>query len=250
MWAISALFIVWWLYVWIQAPTFGSGSPPNCNSKVKYVIFFKDVRATVPWLRWVFVTVGCLWAFGLLFTLIVNLSLPCCVVSSPSDDPVVRQDYSLHLDHTNAHDPNRYAMTTLPLPSSGANPSTSSSTPMPVNTHSSPNGNLRHPRLLDEESLVRVPRRQPDPSAHPLDRATKPSDQLTIKHIFLDKVSPLLFVLYGTVMLELTIQRNMVQPGENFWTFGQIVAVALPVGGISNAVLTSLLRKNTLDSGN
>ena len=49
-------------------------------------------------------------------------------------------------------------------------------------------------------------------------------------------IGRLLFVTYGTVMLELTIKRNNVAPGENVWSFGQIVAMVIAVGGINEVV--------------
>ena len=49
-------------------------------------------------------------------------------------------------------------------------------------------------------------------------------------------IGHLLFVTYGTVMLELTIKRNNVTPGKNVWRFGQIVTMVITVGGINEVV--------------
>jgi hypothetical protein len=49
----TVVFTVWLLYVWIKGSNFGS--QPKCNRLVKYVLFFADVRATVTWLRVLFI---------------------------------------------------------------------------------------------------------------------------------------------------------------------------------------------------
>lgn len=49
-------------------------------------------------------------------------------------------------------------------------------------------------------------------------------------------ITRLFFVIYGTVMLELTVQRNNVQSGENVWSFGQIVAVTIALGGLNEVI--------------
>lgn len=49
----TVVFTVWLLYVWIKGSSFGS--QPTCNHLVKYVLFFADVRATVTWLRVLFI---------------------------------------------------------------------------------------------------------------------------------------------------------------------------------------------------
>jgi hypothetical protein len=42
-------FTAWGLYLWVHVKDFGS--QPECNDRIKYVFFFFTVRATVPWLR-------------------------------------------------------------------------------------------------------------------------------------------------------------------------------------------------------
>ena len=49
----TVVFTVWLLYVWIKGSDFGS--QPTCNHRVKYVLFFANVRATVTWLRVLFI---------------------------------------------------------------------------------------------------------------------------------------------------------------------------------------------------
>ena len=45
----TLVFIVWLLYVWVKDSKFGS--QPGCNDLVKYVLLFRNVRATETWLR-------------------------------------------------------------------------------------------------------------------------------------------------------------------------------------------------------
>ncbi len=50
---VLIIFIPWTLYVWIKGSRFGA--QPECNNLVKYVFFFVTVRATVGWLRIMFI---------------------------------------------------------------------------------------------------------------------------------------------------------------------------------------------------
>ena len=61
----TVVFTVWLLYVWIKGSNFGSQS--TCNHLVKYVLFFADVRATVTWLRVLFIMNLVMTACTLLF---------------------------------------------------------------------------------------------------------------------------------------------------------------------------------------
>jgi hypothetical protein len=61
----TVVFTVWLLYVWIKGSNFGS--QPKCNHLVKYVLFFADVRATVTWLRVLFIMNLVMTACTLLF---------------------------------------------------------------------------------------------------------------------------------------------------------------------------------------
>jgi len=49
----TVVFTVWLLYVWTKGSSFGS--QPTCNHLVKYVLFFANGRATVSWLRVLFI---------------------------------------------------------------------------------------------------------------------------------------------------------------------------------------------------
>ena len=49
----TAVFTIWFLYVWAQNSRFGS--LPDCNHLVKYVLFFASVPATTTWLRAFFI---------------------------------------------------------------------------------------------------------------------------------------------------------------------------------------------------
>ena len=75
----TAMFTVWLLYVWIKDSDFGS--QPECNHLVKYVLLFADVRATVTWLRVLFIIYlignACtlLFRFGVIISVFTNRSL-------------------------------------------------------------------------------------------------------------------------------------------------------------------------------
>ena len=61
------LFTGYAFYVWATAPTFGT--TPECNNEIKYIFFFRSVRATVGWLR-------NLWMTGLGATLGLMILVP------------------------------------------------------------------------------------------------------------------------------------------------------------------------------
>jgi len=69
----TVVFTIWLLYVWIKDSSFGS--QPECNHLVKYVLFFADVRATVTWLRVLFIIYLVASACTLLFRFGVILSV-------------------------------------------------------------------------------------------------------------------------------------------------------------------------------
>jgi len=46
--AISLLYAGWSLYIWFTVKRFGINS--ECNDHVRYIFFFRSVRATVTWL--------------------------------------------------------------------------------------------------------------------------------------------------------------------------------------------------------
>ena len=69
----TAMFTVWLLYVWIKDSDFGS--QPECNHLVKYVLLFADIRATVTWLRVLFIMYLIVNACTLLFRFGVIISV-------------------------------------------------------------------------------------------------------------------------------------------------------------------------------
>ena len=82
----TAVFTIWFLYVWAQNSRFGS--LPDCNHVVKYVLFFASVPATATWLRAFFIVGTVFAACYQLFeigTLILSLKTKC---SSTSDEEV------------------------------------------------------------------------------------------------------------------------------------------------------------------
>ena len=60
------VFTVWLLYVWIKGNNFGSQQA--CNHLVKYALLFIDIRATVIWLRVLFIIYLVITACALLFS--------------------------------------------------------------------------------------------------------------------------------------------------------------------------------------
>lgn len=75
----TTMFTVWLFYVWVKDSDFGS--QPECNHLVKYVLLFADVRATVTWLRVLFIMYlignACtlLFRFGVIISVFTNRSL-------------------------------------------------------------------------------------------------------------------------------------------------------------------------------
>ena len=46
----------------------------------------------------------------------------------------------------------------------------------------------------------------------------------------------ILATIYGIIMLERTIASNDVGPGENVWSFGQIIAIIIVIGSVNEVV--------------
>ena len=59
-------FTAWGLYLWAKVANYGS--QPACNDQIKYVFFFKTVRATEPWLQRLWIVTLALSAAGLMYT--------------------------------------------------------------------------------------------------------------------------------------------------------------------------------------
>jgi hypothetical protein len=68
----TVVFTVWLLYVWIKGSNFGSQRA--CNHLVKYALLFIDIRATVTWLRVLFIIYLVITACELLFNFGVIVS--------------------------------------------------------------------------------------------------------------------------------------------------------------------------------
>lgn len=251
MWATSALFIAWWLYVWITAPTFGGDPAIGCNDSTIYVIFFKNIKATTPWLRWLFVSTGCIVAFGLVLTPIMVWSILAGVAEDSSPD----RPGTEHPRHT--------AALTTPTPLEGASAEAEITAERSVALHggatttslsasSTPLAPIRRSMWERDDFWGDVDYRQGGFDGPPIrtraqithdagvqfpEKVQQADDQLaTTTQGSRNIIARLLFVTYGTVMLELTIKRNNVAPGENVWSFGQIVAVVIAVGGINEVV--------------
>ncbi|KAF9507450.1 hypothetical protein BS47DRAFT_1277484, partial [Hydnum rufescens UP504] len=70
-WMVFVLLLCWTMYMWATAPTFGP--PGACNDATIYVLLFVNVRATVGWLRWIFVTAEAIALFVLVCVPIVAI---------------------------------------------------------------------------------------------------------------------------------------------------------------------------------
>ena len=57
-------FTAWGLYLWADVKEYGNH--PECNDRIKYVVFFFTVRATAPWLRGLWIAGIVLSAVGLM----------------------------------------------------------------------------------------------------------------------------------------------------------------------------------------
>jgi hypothetical protein len=68
----TTVFTAWFLYVWIKGSNFGSQQ--ECNQLVKYVLLFIEIRATVTWLRVLFIVYLVIAACALLLNLGVIVS--------------------------------------------------------------------------------------------------------------------------------------------------------------------------------
>ena len=91
----SIIFPPWLFYVWIKVSRFGS--QPDCNHLVKYVFFFVTVRATVNWLRILFLIVA---SSGLLyiFNLLVSIWNIKALFTESDEEPEI--EYYNFMDHS------------------------------------------------------------------------------------------------------------------------------------------------------
>ncbi|KAI0298815.1 hypothetical protein BC826DRAFT_996738 [Russula brevipes] len=141
----TVMFTVWLLYVMVKDSDFGS--QPECNHLVRYVLVFIGVKATVTWLRVLFL---------IYLVLTSSMLLP-----------------GIH---------NKWRVV-------GQSPG------------------------------------QPEQE--------KPSERMTCRYMPVNFFS-VIWAVYDVVTLELIVQRNRtnIQPGEDAWGFGQIIAVVLIVGTV------------------
>jgi len=251
MWATSTLFIAWWLYVWITSPAFGGD--PNCNGSTIYVIFFRDVRTTAPWLRWLFVGTGCIAALLLIFSpVIASLNLMYAARVSSTDLyplPLVERFSHSPPDDTEANTINgsitSLEQNTKPL---AINSPLWLPTPLTGSRSRDIDGlwtDEEHGMLFDTPSHATRSRNLRDKSVQFPEKIARIEE--SFEFVTRDAIARLLFVTYGVVMLELTIKRNDVAPGESVWSFGQIVAVVIAIGGM-NEVLNFFLGKEWEDN--
>jgi hypothetical protein len=245
MWAASALFIVWWLFVWFTAPVFGGDPETNCNESTVYVIFFRNVQTTAPWLRWLLVGIGAIAALLLVLSpVVVALKLMYAAKCSSADfhlHPATELLGCTPSDGVDVHvEPTENSIiswerSTAPL---------ALTSPLSLST---PLTGTRSSHMWDQDDTwtntqcgVTRNRTYQDKYVQFPERVARVDE--AFEPVTRGVIARLLFVTYGIVMLELTIRRNNVAPGENVWSFGQIVAVVIAVGGM-NEVLHFVLGK-------
>ncbi|KAF8336328.1 uncharacterized protein EI90DRAFT_3152532 [Cantharellus anzutake] len=200
-WAVYATYLAWVTYIWVKAPTFGSR--PECNSSTVYVVFFRGVRATVPWLRWLAVTFA-----GLGMILLLRIAAIPVITFSPG------RKHSQRAPRVNTLQQYTPPPRITQVPGDSHDP-----TPIPLHVVRSSSLGLRPPSM-----------------------ATAAAEDMThIEHILSREPKYGIFTrtlatVYGIVMLERTIASNDVGPGENVWSFGQFVAITIVIGSVNEVV--------------
>ncbi|KAH9986662.1 hypothetical protein BJV74DRAFT_531954 [Russula compacta] len=170
----TVVFTVWLMYVWIKDSSFGS--QPECNHLVKYVLVFADVRATVNWLRVLFIMNLVITAFTLFFRFGAILF-------------VYMEDL----------------------------------------------------RNKFHNKLPSVVPRAPEPPKQGVASARKAPERSAAEEAVRKYVNAsVVWAVYGVATLELIVQRNRsnIQPGEDAWGFGQIIALILIFGSVIDIVVT------------
>ena len=214
-WVVFTLLLCWIVYVWVTAPTFGAASV--CNDATIYVILFVNVRATIGWLRWFFVTVAAI-------TLFVMLYMPLFAILALWNLGTHREVRGENANSTaGASDANALELGVIPSHArSGV-----------------------EPRRIAGPSDITTPRsRMATEIPHPPPRRafTALSTVSDNKMFFSPQTSSgrgllgrVLTAVYGVTMLELTIKRNRNNIGgdEGVWTFGQIVAMLVTAGSLN-----------------
>ncbi|KAF8986307.1 hypothetical protein BDQ17DRAFT_1376230 [Cyathus striatus] len=97
--AMMLLYTGWALYVWSTADTFGVTQGCNANNEIKYIFFFRSVRATAKWIRGLWMAGLC---GGALALVIVPMLFTVCLCRRRSglmvgEEEIPRTNWSLPL---------------------------------------------------------------------------------------------------------------------------------------------------------
>ncbi len=169
-----------------------------------YIVFFTKVRSTIPWLRWLAVTITALAMISLLTT-VVGVFILFWRWKTAHNDNARGGDISL------LEMPPRHMSPQPPEDLEGARSPGEASIPSP-----------QHPSA----PFQLISRRTDLTSILPQEFSTNKSGALTRG----------LATIYGIIMLERTVASNDVGPGENVWSFGQIVSIIIAVGSVNEVV--------------
>ncbi|KAF9517230.1 hypothetical protein BS47DRAFT_1390022 [Hydnum rufescens UP504] len=213
-WMVFVLLLCWIIDVWATAPTFGT--PGACNGGTIYVLLFANVRATVGWLRWIFVTAAALTLFVLVFVPIFSMILFSRRNQEARDEQAENNSRAL-------------------VPVAATDNAERAMVPYDPKRRGGPS-NITAPR--DQSVTEAVP---PSPQRAFTSLSTVSDNKL---HFFLQTssgrgiIGRFLASIYGVTMLELTIHRNKkhVTGDENQWAFGQIVALLITVGSLNEVI--------------
>jgi len=204
----TVVFTVWLLYVWIEDSNFGS--QPGCNHLVKYVLLFATVKVTMTWLRVLFIIYLVINACTLLFRFGVILSV-----------------YMENL-RKDIHDKVRNVVT-RPGAERVEQPEQEN-----VRQEANPE---RRVRAYVNFSVVYVPR---------------PKSPASFSNVFAYQIGGVWCRdarvdcayhsrcqrMHADGELQVNRNRPNIQPGENTWGFGQIIAIVLIFGSVIDIVVT------------
>jgi hypothetical protein len=212
--------------VWATAPTFGP--PGACNDATIYVLLFVNVRATVGWLRWIFVTVEAIALFALVYVpIVVILEL--------------RNSRNNQVAHDERPESNSMDVARVGEASALERGS--------ISSH--PRSGLELQRIGGPSDTTARREQSVTEAVHPCPRkastaqSTVSNNNLYFQTSSANERGPIgrfLTSVYGVTMLELTIHRNKkhVIGDENQWAFGQIAAMVIAIASL-NGVLQLLL---------
>ncbi|KAF9507451.1 hypothetical protein BS47DRAFT_311284 [Hydnum rufescens UP504] len=225
-WMVFVLLLCWTMYMWATAPTFGP--PAACNDATIYVLLFVSIRATVGWLRWIFVTAEAIALFALVYVPIVAI----LAVRNLGNNHVVGDERpnSTSMDATRVGEAN--ALERGVISSHLRSGLELQRMDGPLNTTASREQSVTEPV-------------HPRPRRAFTQLSTVSNNRLYFQTSFASGrglVGRFLASIYGVTMLELTIHRNKkrVVGDENQWAFGQIAAIIIAIGSL-NEVLQFLL---------